>query len=349
MKSRWQIPEKNQPNGRCIHLFRERERFSPSDSPASRMMAIKLTVSRSGFFLDLLKITAPLRSSVSRVLRFAKKQSKVRVQVDSSERKMPFVVPSFLWALSVSALAVSIAAQDAKTVLFPAPGNGSLESVGRFEPALPPEMTRPPEPLARPFTLPANQYLPANNFIAPQRTFVHHRSDSLPPYVYEHPGFGYPVAHSIDHSVGPSSKQLVIVSFIGLLLLFAIIQNTIAAVKRRDIGSDVLSAREKRDIYASYDFNSVTPEQEDVLNEDARVRCIQKTVCLENRKLLKAFGAAGKILAKHLTQSVTKSLKSSGWDRLVQDAGEAGIRDEDCDVLYRDCEELKDRGEAKAS
>lgn len=86
---------------------------------------------------------------------------------------------------------------------------------------------------------------------------MHHRSDSLPPYVYEHPHFGYPVAHSIDHSVGSSSKQLVIVSFIGLLLLFAIIQNTIAAVKRRDIGTDVLSAREKRDIYASYDLNSV--------------------------------------------------------------------------------------------
>lgn len=45
-----------------------------------------------------------------------------------------------------------------------------------------------------------------------------------------------------------------------------------------------------------------------------------------------------------------KSLKSSGWDRLVQDASEAGIRGEDCDVLYRDCEEsLKDRAEAKAS
>lgn len=36
---------------------------------------------------------------------------------------------------------------------------------------------------------------------------------------------------------------------------------------------------------------------------------------------------------------VEKSLKpSSGWDRLVRDAGAAGIRGEDCDVLYRDCD-----------
>lgn len=46
---------------------------------------------------------------------------------------------------------------------------------------------------------------------------------------------------------------------------------------------------------------SQTPEQEDVLEEDARVQCIQRTVCLENRKLSKAFGATGKILAKYLT------------------------------------------------
>jgi len=32
-------------------------------------------------------------------------------------------------------------------------------------------------------------------------------------------------------------------------------------------------------------------------------------------------------------------LKSpSGWDRLVKDAGAAGIRGEDCNVLYRDCD-----------
>lgn len=50
-------------------------------------------------------------------------------------------------------------------------------------------------------------------------------------------------------------------------------------------------------------------------------------------------------------RSVEKSLKpSSGWNRLVEDAGEAGTRDEDCGVLYRDCEESvssKDHGASK--
>lgn len=42
-------------------------------------------------------------------------------------------------------------------------------------------------------------------------------------------------------------------------------------------------------------------DQKDVLTDDARVRCIQRTVCVENRKLTRTFGAVGKILAKYLT------------------------------------------------
>ncbi|XP_034188208.2 uncharacterized protein LOC117607972 [Osmia lignaria lignaria] len=227
-------------------------------------------------------------------------------------------------------------------------GNASTtEASSKMEATLRPDVARPPEPILHHPPVPPNHFLPV-----PQRTFVHHRSDSVP-YVYDHPYFGYPVAHSIDYPIGPSSKQLVIVSFIGLLLLFAVIQNTIATVKRRDMLTDVLSARRKRELYAAYGYNSVTPEQEDVLNEDARIRCIQRTVCLENRKLLKTFGAAGKVLAKYLTRSVGKSLKStSGWDRLVEDAGEAGIRGEDCEVLYRACDQsppLKDRRKTGSS
>ncbi|XP_003486463.1 uncharacterized protein LOC100748281 [Bombus impatiens] len=238
----------------------------------------------------------------------------------------------------LSAFTVSIVAQDTKTTVFPFSGNGSvLESPSREESTLRPDMTRSSELLARPPTLP----IPVNNYLlAPQRTFIHHRGENVPPYVYDNPHFSYPVAHSIDYPLGPSSKQLVIVSFIGLLLLFAVIQNTIVNAKRRDILTDVLSARKKRELYAAYNFDSVTPEQEDVLEEDARVRCIQRTVCLENRKLSKAFGATGKILAKYLTRSVEKSLKSSsGWFRLVRDAGEAGVRGEECEVLYRGCDE----------
>ena len=78
------------------------------------------------------------------------------------------------------------------------------------------------------------------------------------PYGYEYPNIGYPVAHSIDQSVVPSSKQLVIVSFIGLLLLLAIIQNTLTSVKRKDAIMDLLSSRQKRDVYvATRDFRSV--------------------------------------------------------------------------------------------
>ncbi|CAL7947783.1 unnamed protein product [Xylocopa violacea] len=236
----------------------------------------------------------------------------------------------------LSAFAVLIVGQDAKTAALPFSGNGSAaESLVGAESAPRPDMTRSSEPLALPSTIPANHFLPA-----PQRMFVHHRSDVVPSYVYDHPHFGYPVAHSIDYPVGTSSKQLVLVSFIGLLLLFAIIQNTIATVKRREMLTDVLSARKKRELYAVHGFDSVTAEQEDVLDEDARIRCVQRTVCLENRRLLKALGATGKILAKYLTRGVEKSLRSSpGWDRLVRDAGDAGIRGEDCEVLYRDCDE----------
>ncbi|XP_076755173.1 uncharacterized protein LOC143425964 [Xylocopa sonorina] len=237
---------------------------------------------------------------------------------------------------SLSAFAVLIAGQDAKTTVFPFPGNGSVaESLHGVESAPRPDMTRPSAPLALPPTIPANHFHPA-----PQRMFIHHRSDVVPSYVYDHPHFGYPVAHSIDYPVGSSSKQLVLVSFIGLLLLFAVIQNTIATVKRREMLTDVLSARKKRELYAVHSFDSATPEQEDILEEDARIRCIQRTVCLENRRLLKVLGATGKILAKYLTRGVEKSLRSSpGWDRLVRDAGDAGIRGEDCEVLYRDCDE----------
>ncbi|XP_076674207.1 uncharacterized protein LOC143372144 isoform X2 [Andrena cerasifolii] len=239
---------------------------------------------------------------------------------------MFYLFVSFLSILSVSTFPVSIAAEDAKATVFPSAGNGSVaEPASGFGADPRADMTSLSQPLERPFVVTTNQFLPGNSFVSPQRTFIHHRSDSLP-YVYGHPSYGYPVAHSIDHP------------------------NTIVAVKRRDI-SGALSARDKRDLYAAYNFNSVTSEQEDVLNEDARVRCIQKAVCVENRKLVKAFGAVGKILAKYLTRSVEKSLKpSSGWNRLVEDAGEAGTRDEDCNVLYRDCEESvssKDHGAPK--
>ncbi|XP_044596740.1 uncharacterized protein LOC123273406 [Cotesia glomerata] len=121
--------------------------------------------------------------------------------------------------------------------------------------------------------------------------------------------------------------------FIGLLTLFAIIQGSIISAKQKDI-SDVLT-RKRRDL--SYQIEEMTPEQEEILN-DLKVRCIQRTICEENRELSKDFGSRGIRFAKYLTRSVKKSLKRiSGWDRLVEDAAAAGLRGDDCDVLYRDC------------
>ncbi|XP_032675171.1 uncharacterized protein LOC116845984 [Odontomachus brunneus] len=242
-----------------------------------------------------------------------------------------------------------IAGQDTRTVVYPSNGNGSssVEIGGKIEPVPQPDMTLrvvsasllppqlpppPPQPQPQPM-LPSDYFFPA-----PQRAFLHHRSENVP-YGYEYPNIGYPVAQAVEHSIVPSSKQLVIVSFIGLLLLLAIIQNTLSSVKRKDAIMDLLASRQKRDVYATRDFGSVTPEEEEILNNDARVRCIQRTICLENRKLFRDLGAPGKMLARYLTNGIEKSLKpSSGWDRLVRDAGAAGIRGEDCDVLYRDCD-----------
>lgn len=105
------------------------------------------------------------------------------------------------------------------------------------------------------------------NVLVPQRTFPHHRSENMP-YGYEYPNIGYPVAHSMDHSISmiPSSKQLIVVSFIGLLLLLAIIQNTLSSVKRKDAIMDLLSSRQKRDVYATRDFRSVVYVIFDVIN-----------------------------------------------------------------------------------
>lgn len=97
---------------------------------------------------------------------------------------------------------------------------------------------------------------PKKNVSAPQRAFLHHRSESVP-YGYEYPNIGYPMTQPMEHSIVPSSKQLVIVSFIGLLLLLAIIQNTLSSVKRKDAIMDLLASRQKRDVYATRDFGSV--------------------------------------------------------------------------------------------
>ena len=80
------------------------------------------------------------------------------------------------------------------------------------------------------------------------------RSENFP-YIYDaETSYGYPVyPQNPEHSVGPTTKHFVVVSFIGLLLLFAIIQNSILSVKRKEGLLDVLSRR-KRDLIDSRDL-----------------------------------------------------------------------------------------------
>ncbi|XP_031779106.1 uncharacterized protein LOC116416141 [Nasonia vitripennis] len=199
----------------------------------------------------------------------------------------------------------------------------------------------PPPPF-----MPANYYLPGNNHYGPAAPSTEFRASEHYVYPFEPQSYAYPVsAPSIDSALIPTAKHFVIVSFIGLLLLFAVIQNSIAAAKRKDALVEVLSNRRKRELVA---LDDMTPELVSALKEDARVRCIQRTLCYENRKLLEDLGFVGKVLGKYLTRGVQSSLKelSPGWDRLVEDAANAGLRGEDCDVVYRDCNFVETPDEA---
>ncbi|KAI4482462.1 hypothetical protein M0802_013688 [Mischocyttarus mexicanus] len=252
--------------------------------------------------------------------------------------------------LIITLSVVSIIAQDSNVVPFyPSKGNNSTsEFAGKIiDSTFNPDSTQASSVHISQQLLPPSYYLPAL-----QPPIVHHRSESLP-YAFEYPNIGYPVVQNVEQAIAPTSKQLVIVSFIGLLLLLAIIQNTIISSKRKDALMDVLPSKRKRDVDSTYDFHSVTPEEEIVLNDDARVRCIQRTICLENQKLFQDLGSIGKLLGNYLTRNVERSIKSStGWDRLIDDAGSAGIRGENCDLLYRDCDNpinfLSSRGEKKS-
>ncbi|XP_046630054.1 uncharacterized protein LOC124310286 [Neodiprion virginianus] len=164
------------------------------------------------------------------------------------------------------------------------------------------------------------------------------------PYPYE---VGPPVedAHPVfptqntENALASIKKHFAIVSFIGLLLLFAIVQNTISASREKE----ALSLREKRDVVAIHGTDPMLPEIEDVLSEDTKIRCMQRTLCLENKKLGQHLGRTGKLLAKYLTRTVEISLEaSSGWYRLLEDASQAGLRGEDCRILYRDCSPAED-------
>ncbi|XP_011313188.1 uncharacterized protein [Fopius arisanus] len=181
-------------------------------------------------------------------------------------------------------------------------------------------------------SVPPSYYIPAPLY----PPVSHYRNVEWTPYGY--PEFGYQVAPSLNNQIAVPAKYVSVALFIGLLTLFAIIQGAMMVSKHRE-SMDSLLARKKRDLLVSTDFYHMTREQQDVLDIDARIQCIQWTICLENRQLLKYLGPVGSKLAKYLTRSVGKSVKSasSGWDRQVEDAGAAGLRGDDCSVLYRDC------------
>ncbi|XP_015607966.1 uncharacterized protein LOC107273879 isoform X2 [Cephus cinctus] len=80
------------------------------------------------------------------------------------------------------------------------------------------------------------------------------------PYHFENTGYNFHVAqHPAEHSLAPTAKHFVIVGFIGLLLLFAILQNSIVAAKRKDVLIDLLSTRRKRDLIRTSGLEPTTP------------------------------------------------------------------------------------------
>lgn len=94
----------------------------------------------------------------------------------------------------------------------------------------------------------------------------------------------------------------------------------------------------------------VTAEDTDIWNEITReaiairiLNCVLPHTCFENGEARAVFTRGKEKLSSYASafrRGVEKSLKpSSGWFRLVRDAGEAGMRGEDCEVLYRGCDE----------
>ncbi|CAB0033489.1 unnamed protein product [Trichogramma brassicae] len=117
-----------------------------------------------------------------------------------------------------------------------------------------PSYSQQPVHNSQPF-MPANYYLPVNDEPTIGNNYgtaaaTEFRSDHYP-YPFDPPtAYAYPIAAQpqVDTSLIPTAKHFVIVSFIGLLLLFAIIQNSIAAAKRKDALVEVLSNRRKREL-----------------------------------------------------------------------------------------------------
>lgn len=116
---------------------------------------------------------------------------------------------------------------------------------------------------------------------------------------------------------------MAIALFIGLLTLFAIIQGFMMTAKGKEI--DVFQSRKKRDLMGLSDIAHMvmnlntticfvfieklllnffiftqTHEQLDILRNDVKVRCIQRTICQESSQLRKDFGPKGVKLAKYL-------------------------------------------------
>ncbi|XP_034939427.1 uncharacterized protein [Chelonus insularis] len=162
-----------------------------------------------------------------------------------------------------------------------------------------------------PYSTEIKQQEPASYYISvqsPSLALPHYRSEAWSHYGY--PEYVYPIL--------PSGSMM--------------------TTKRKDAMTDVLTSRKRRELFQSIDIDHMTPEQQDIFNNDSKVRCIQRTICYENRLLSEDFGAGGIKIAKYLTRYVKNSLKHApGWDRLIDDAGAAGLRGEDCNVLYRDC------------
>lgn len=87
-------------------------------------------------------------------------------------------------------------------------------------------------------------------------------------YPPEYTEYSHPVIHQAvgGTSIGLGSKPLAIVSFIGLLLLFAIIQSSLMAAKRKDALVEALTTRKRRDLYFTDGFGPMVIIVDSLIN-----------------------------------------------------------------------------------
>ncbi|XP_049773113.1 uncharacterized protein LOC126161379 [Schistocerca cancellata] len=152
----------------------------------------------------------------------------------------------------------------------------------------------------------------------------------------------HPTGHRLEegHEKHITAKD-VAMAFLAYMAVLSILQGGIfTLIKDPPTLGIVTSARNKRETMVPVpvipDSSTLPQEQSWILGEEKQIRCIQRSLCAVNRQLKMELGITGRILGQYISSWTAKSVDSS-WMRLIADAGLAGMRGVDCDVLYRGC------------